>query len=259
MTKIVVITGASRGFGQEVALAAADAGLSERYVLVSRSSSASTAEGIAKRQKNAKVEANLIDFAEIDQLEGKLQGILEALDLASCTSLTWINNHGSLGPLQSLEDFTAAQISQIKLEIDANVTSVLVASAVLLRALKASPKEGRRVQLVNVSSLAAVKPFVAWGVYCAGKAARDMVSAVVAEECKGAGVRTLNYAPGPLDTDMQREIREGCAHEATREHFSSLHQEGKLVSPAQSASKLVALLADDTFESGQHVDYFDLK
>ena len=54
------------------------------------------------------------------------------------------------------------------------------------------------------------QPFESWGIYCAGKAAREMFHKTVAAEQKDkATFRVLNYAPGPLDTDMQREIREG--------------------------------------------------
>ena len=76
--------------------------------------------------------------------------------------------------------------------------------------------------VVNVSSLCAVQAFDSWGIYCAGKAARDMYHAVLAQELtkqaaatvegtaggvSGRKMLVLNYAPGPLDTDMQKEIR----------------------------------------------------
>ena len=46
-----------------------------------------------------------------------------------------------------------------------------------------------------------------------------MLYRVIAEENKSEGdtVRVLNYAPGPLDTEMQREIRESpSAHKETQ-------------------------------------------
>jgi len=116
------------------------------------------------------------------------------------------------------------------------------------------------VEIVNVSSLAAVQPFETWGVYCAGKAARDMFHRVLAEETKASKqVKVMNYAPGPLDTDMQRQIREGVDVKAeTRDYFISLKQENKLVDPLTSAAKLVKILDCGTYESGSHLDFFDL-
>lgn len=71
--------------------------------------------------------------------------------------------------------------------------------------------------VVNVSSLCAVQAFDSWGIYCAGKAARDMYHSVLAQEqtkkqesgatASAEKILVLNYAPGPLDTDMQKEIR----------------------------------------------------
>jgi sepiapterin reductase len=76
--------------------------------------------------------------------------------------------------------------------------------------------------VVNVSSLSAVQAFDSKGIYCAGKAAREMYHAVLAQELANQAAVTvegsaggisarkmlvLNYAPGPLDTDMQKELR----------------------------------------------------
>lgn len=65
--------------------------------------------------------------------------------------------------------------------------------------------------IINISSLAGVQPFPSWGIYSMGKAAREMFHKVLAEEHKekNSGVKVVNYAPGPLDTDMQKQIREG--------------------------------------------------
>jgi NAD(P)-dependent dehydrogenase (short-subunit alcohol dehydrogenase family) len=44
-------------------------------------------------------------------------------------------------------------------------------------------KEGAitALQIVNVSSLAAIQPFDSWGIYCTAKAAREMFHRVIAE------------------------------------------------------------------------------
>jgi sepiapterin reductase len=81
-----------------------------------------------------------------------------------------------------------------------------------------------------------------WAVYCAGKAARDMYHRVLAEENKDGTIRVLNYAPGPLDTDMQREIREcPTLHKETQEYFKSLKEEEKLVKVEDSVRMVNAV------------------
>lgn len=73
-----------------------------------------------------------------------------------------------------------------------NLTSTLCLTTCILKAFPASPNLSRTV--VNVSSLCALQPFKGWALYCAGKAARDMMFQVLAAE--EPSVRVLSYAPG---------------------------------------------------------------
>lgn len=73
-----------------------------------------------------------------------------------------------------------------------NLTSMLCLTSSVLKAFPASPGLNRTV--VNISSLCALQPFKGWALYCAGKAARDMLFQVLALE--EPNVRVLNYAPG---------------------------------------------------------------
>lgn len=72
-------------------------------------------------------------------------------------------------------------------------------------------------------------------------------------------VRALNYAPGPLDTDMQRQIREEMPDDSElKQQFRNLFQNDQLVKPLDSARRLHRLLMTDKFESGAHVDFYDV-
>lgn len=85
---------------------------------------------------------------------------------------------------------------------------------------------------------------------------------VLAEEQKkathGRTVRVLNWAPGPMNTAMQKEIRENPnVDKGTQEYFISLNEKNQLVDIEVSAGKLLRLLSTP-FETGSHVDFFDL-
>uniref|UniRef100_G3UXX3 Sepiapterin reductase n=1 Tax=Mus musculus TaxID=10090 RepID=G3UXX3_MOUSE len=106
---------------------------------------------------------------------------------------------------------------------------------------------------LNVNDLA--EPYKGWGLYCAGKAARDMLYQVLAAE--EPSVRVLSYAPGPLDNDMQQLARETSKDPELRSKLQKLKSDGALVDCGTSAQKLLGLLQKDTFQSGAHVDFYD--
>ncbi|XP_026702681.1 sepiapterin reductase, partial [Athene cunicularia] len=172
-------------------------------------------------------------------------------------SLTTLNSFisllGSLGDIsKSFRDLTDP--AEINSYFAFNVTSALCLTATALQAFGARPGSSRTV--VNVSSLCAIKPFKNWALYCSGKASRDMMFQVLALE--EPDVRVLNYAPGPLDTDMQLLARTKTGDPEMRQFFQSLQESGQLIDCAVSAQKLVNLLEEDTFPSGAHVDFYDI-
>ena len=174
--------------------------------------------------------------------------------------ILFVNNAGSLGPLGPIgtQNNTDA-LSNLSKSLELNITSSCYLTTELMRLHRSSHLNGKNLVIVNISSLAAIQPFESWAVYCAGKAARDMFHQVLASETeKDAAVSVLNYAPGPLDTDMGAEIRncETLSPEI-RSYFQSLKKENKYVLVKDSAEKLVRLLTLGLFVSGNHIDYFD--
>ena len=49
-----------------------------------------------------------------------------------------------------------------------------------------------------------------------------------------ANVKTLNYAPGPLDTDMQKNFREGLLDPKLRAAFQDMHAKVRLASAGRA-------------------------
>lgn len=75
----------------------------------------------------------------------------------------------------------------------------------------------------------------------------DVTSRVLAtEQAEIGGLKVLNYAPGPMDTDMGAQIRESG--------FTSTFE---WVDVGASASKCIRLALGNDFESGSHIDFFD--
>ncbi|XP_029819582.1 sepiapterin reductase [Manacus vitellinus] len=163
------------------------------------------------------------------------------------------SSSGSLGDIsKSFLDLTDPD--EINTYFAFNVTSALCLTSTALQAFGKRPGCSRTV--VNISSLCALKPFKSWALYCSGKASRDMMFQVLALE--EPDVRVLNYAPGPLDTDMQLLARTETGDLEMRQYFQSLQEGRKLIDCTVSAQKLVKLLEEDTFQSGAHLDFYDV-
>lgn len=166
--------------------------------------------------------------------------------------LLLINNAATLGDV-SKGFLNMSDLAEVNNYWALNLTSMLCLTSGTLNAFPASP--GLSKTVVNISSLCALEPFKGWGLYCAGKAARDMLCQVLAVE--EPSVRVLSYAPGPLDTDMQQLARETSMDPELRSRLQKLKSEGELVDCGTSAQKLLSLLQKDTFQSGAHVDFYD--
>lgn len=69
----------------------------------------------------------------------------------------------------------------------------------------------------------------------------------------------LNYAPGPLDTNMQATIRDAEQKDTNLGRvYTDMKEQNLLVDPLVSAEKLLLLLnTPHSFKSGDHVDYYD--
>lgn len=252
---LCVLTGASRGFGRALALLLAPL-LSPGSVLV-----LTARNDEALRQLEAelgagrpglrvvRVPADLGAEAGVQRLLGALHELPRPEGLQR---VLLINNAGTLGDT-SKGFVDLADPTEVNNYWDLNLTSMLRLTSSILKAFPDSPGLSRMV--INISSLCALQPFKGWTLYCAGKAARDMMFQVLAAE--EPSVRVLSYAPGPMDTDMQQLARETSMDPDLRKSLQELKTKGELVDCKISAQKLLSLLQRDTFKSGAHIDFYE--
>ena len=72
------------------------------------------------------------------------------------------------------------------------------------------------------------------------------------------GCKVLNYAPGPVHTALIDDvIKDQDVHDGVKEAFTSMIANKTILKPKQSAEKLVQILEENKFKSGDHVDYYD--
>jgi sepiapterin reductase len=196
----IFVTGASRGLGRALAAAFASRlhadGAEGTFILLGRDDAGmkETATLLQAAMPGAVTIVQSMDLADLDTVESSWQAALRELQSSGqlVDAAILVNNSGSLGELKPVRELTSlASISSV---VTLNVTSVIWLTSLFLRSLRAGSIVGRMgapppahgsaatSHVVNVSSLCAIKAFSSQSLYCAGKAARDMLHAVVAEE-----------------------------------------------------------------------------
>ncbi|CAL1140833.1 unnamed protein product [Cladocopium goreaui] len=208
--------------------------------------------------------ADLGKPAELQSLlEPVLQYLTENSDLLcakfSKAEVLVLHNAGSLGRLAYTQQLAADSAAAL----DLNVTSFVLLTQMLLQRFSKQvklPKSNVRIVFVNISSLLALQVMPSWSLYATGKAARDMYMLAVAADVQKCAmdVRTLSWAPGPMDTQMMKEILTTCPDDEVLKQFQEMEKQDRLVKLVDSAEKLMKLLKEDSFQNAAHIDFFDV-
>ncbi|KAF6724436.1 Sepiapterin reductase [Oryzias melastigma] len=255
---LCIITGASRGFGRAVArdlsrlvqpgsvlVLAARSGDELRALQAELTASEAGRAGL-------KVQVAVADVGRTEGLETIIRTSVEAFS-EDMDRVILVNNAASLGDVSRFtRSFT--DMAEVDSYLSLNVSSSLCLTARVLQALPG--RGGLKHTVVNVTSLCALQPFSSWVLYCTGKAAREMMFRVLAEE--EPELRVLNYSPGPLDTEMQQEARSRTADPDVKMSFSKMKTRGQLLTCEESCAKLMKVLLEDSFSSGAHIDVYDV-
>ncbi|KAI9277748.1 hypothetical protein BC943DRAFT_332528 [Umbelopsis sp. AD052] len=267
---LFIITGGNRGFGLAIAnalKAIVDSQHLTTLILVGRDST--SLEQAATSLTGSQLKCFCIGNAELDNADtvdnvvlSGIRKLVEQIQAPSpITNVCLINNAGTTGDLS--KKASAYNSAEIKQYYDVNIVSFvsLVSGFIKLFREPSSSDESAfppDLTIVNISSLLAVQAFPNWGLYASGKAARDMFLKVVAAEEKDNHVKTLSYAPGPLDNEMQTQVRATLGDAEQKKIYDSMADEGKLVKMEESAKKLLKLVFSSDFESGAHIDFYDI-
>ncbi|KAJ2868716.1 hypothetical protein GGI22_000692 [Coemansia erecta] len=262
---IFIITGANRGLGRAIASTVAgrseSAGELRHLLLVGRNRQALEAAGAEVVNSRTRVHiVGDVDFAQppsktTERVLASLRQVVASLPDNVRVRLTLVQNAGSLPDLSKRVD--QYDEDEIASYTTLNFVSYSALTAKFLAYSMAQNAE--RIAVVNISSLLAVDAAANWGLYAAVKAARDqLLKVVAAEHTNDARVKTLSYAPGPLDNDMQAQVRASLGDGTQRAAFAQMHRERKLINTGTTAHVLCDLLDSWDFASGAHIDIYDV-
>ncbi len=188
--KTILVTGASSGFGEAIALACAEAGA--KLSLVARRRERLEAVASACRERGAEAlvcPADVSDDAQIFQALDQTLAAFGAVDVL-------VNNAGFNHTERSIEDTSAEQWREL---LDVNLTSAFVFTKAVLPAMK-TRGDGL---IINLASRAGMFPSMLAGVgYSASKIGMEALNAVTNEEGNPHGVRACLFNPGAGNTPI---------------------------------------------------------
>ena len=114
-------------------------------------------------------------------------------------------------------------------------------------------------RITTISSGAANRSIHGWSAYCVAKAGLEMWTMCMAEEGVDRNISAISIAPGIVNTDMQKDIRN--AEETSfpsLSNFIEYYENGDLTNPDDVAKTLLPFCLSNAGETGQRLDVRNL-
>lgn len=235
--RVALVTGASRGIGQALALGLADAGYDIIVTDLPQTESElrKTADQIVSRDRKAYVYT--LDVSNKAQIDATVRTALA--DAGRIDVL--VNNAGVLKPslLQDLDEKTWDA------HFDVNVKGVLLMCQAVMPHMRAR-KSGR---VINIASIAGRQGVATQGHYAATKSAVITLTRVLAQEAGMDGVTVNAICPGIILTEMGRN---NLGSEAATRHWEEVAALKRLGKPEDIVGPVVFFASEQSaFVTGQ--------
>lgn len=244
MTKIAIITGASRGLGRNTALNIARKGNDVIITYQSREQDAQAVvaeiEAMGRRAVALKLDTgNVAGFAAfIEQLKAALR------DTWQRDTFDHLVNNAGHGDMALIAETTEAQFDAL---VNVHFKGVFFLTQALL------PLIGDGGRIVNLSSGLTRISAAGWGAYAAVKGAIEVLSIYMAKELGARGITVNTVAPGAIETDFF-----GGAVRDTPDFntfFAGMTALGRVGLPDDIGPMIASLLSDDNrWITGQRIE-----
>jgi NAD(P)-dependent dehydrogenase (short-subunit alcohol dehydrogenase family) len=242
---VVIVTGASRGLGAAVTRWLAKVGAA--IMLIARSGDKLADVAADVRRLGGKPLVCESDVSDYDACRAAVKKTLT--QFGRIDSL--VNNAGIIQPISAIARTDPASWRY-------NIEVNLIGPFNLSRAAVADLRK-QRGRIVNVSSGAANLALETVSAYCAGKAALNRFTQILAAEERT--LTALTVRPGVVDTEMQAFIRKEGPKVMTDEqssYYQQLKERGELEPPEIPARSIAWLALHAPMEfSGRFLDYDD--
>lgn len=194
INEIALVTGASRGIGQAIALELGKQGAT----VIGTATSSTGAQAISDTFAGASIKGTgkVLNVTDVDSIENLIKEIESEFGSVSIL----VNNAGitrdTLLMRMKADDWDAV--------MDTNLSSVFRTSKACLRSMM----KARKGRIINIASVVGVTGNPGQANYAAAKAGMIGFAKSLAREIGSRGITVNTVAPGFIDTDMTRALTE---------------------------------------------------
>ena len=202
MSKVALITGASRGIGRGIALALADAGW--KIGINFRSNEPAARETVSLVEERGG-QAFLVpgNVAEADARDSIVTQVFEKIDF-----LDLLVNNAGMAPRQR-KDFLHMTEASYDEVMSVNLKGPLFLTQAIAKCMVAAVDAGHNPgQIINVGSISGFTSSPTRSEYCISKAGITMMTALLADHLSPWGINVYEIQPGIIDTDMTEAVKD---------------------------------------------------
>ena len=241
-TKIVLVTGGSRGIGRSIALNAAKRGLG---VILTYNANAEQGEAVVKEinQSGGKAAALKLDSANVSSFAEFQELLLQVLRKEwNRNNFDYLVNNAGIAQRTAIKDTTESIFDEL---VNVNFKGVFFLTQKLI------PMIVDGGQIINISSGLARFAFPGVAVYGALKSALEGLTRYFAKEYADRKIRVNTVAPGAIDT----EFGGGKGDESHRRQVAGMTALGRLGEADDIGLFVAAMLSDDSrFVNAQRIE-----
>uniref|UniRef100_UPI001939E40E 3-oxoacyl-[acyl-carrier-protein] reductase FabG-like n=1 Tax=Styela clava TaxID=7725 RepID=UPI001939E40E len=230
--KVVLVTGASSGFGKAIALQFAERGA----LLALTGRNKVNLEKVATECKNKGAKDVLMTLADLGKLE-EIKNVAEKT-IEKYGKLDVLVNNAGVIQFGNLEN---SKLEDLDWQLNINVKAVVYLTQLLIPHLVIS-----KGNIVNISSVSSTMQFPQALFYGLTKSALDQFTKTIALEYAPKGVQVNSVNPSIVPTALLRTVPGGIPDDATFEKISSLHPIGRNGTVDEVASAVLFLASDSS-------------